>query len=163
GGRATWRNRRSIASSSRSFDDMTALTTLTLEPRAELRPRAVAPHPHRLQLDVEEPRDLLARELFDLEQDEDGAIFLLHPVEELVDKRGRLPSLQLVDGRGRRAALELARCLVAKAVTPLAPAPVARHVGGDAVEPGREIGLALAAGQLGVNDQEHVVHHVFGV
>ena len=58
------------------------------------------------ELDPGQPGDLLARQAFELEEDQQAAIFLAQPIQRAIDRLARLLALQLLE---RRQAAESAR------------------------------------------------------
>jgi hypothetical protein len=122
--------------------------------------------PQARESQARQGRDLLARQLLELEEDEEAPVSFAHPIE-----RGVESSLVLVLGDlarpGRALRRELvhlaldARRLKQKPALALELAPLrADHVLGDSKEPGGRVGLPLELAQPAVRDEEDLLHGV---
>src|SRR4029079_4870925 len=170
---------RASAESSRRPMDVASWPFLLLlfqlaHPFDEGASRARQPHP-----DVAGPRardlgDALARQTFQLEQDESRPVLLPEPVEDpvaqgqsLADLQSRHRILRDVVGQGARrlrAPAARARPAPPRPRPPApAPPPALDDAHGDLPEPGRDLRPAVEARQLFPHDDEHVLHHVLAV
>ena len=134
--------------------------------RVELLARVVQPRAHRQDRRADDAGDLFGLPPFDLVQDEDDALLGRQLVEDAID---RVEAALVVEhALGRLGALRLGGALAdvvggdLGATLALAQ-PLQRDVDAEAVEPGRELGVAAEAADRAEDLDEHLLQHVLEI